>query len=203
MIASEIPLTPRVQVFPAAASVPMSSGCVGAMAHRRRPGPPQERGGRSGSAGRARTSPLASSPLGQGQGRAGQAVPAGGAARRSRSLQVHLHPWALARPRLSSRFPVARPALRHALVCSAGCRRPDRQIWAGPAPSLQGSERAGVPQRGVRFGRRGGWQWPQSSHIRKPRPARGPCSCPVALGTHLRELVLAEKLCFYRCLNMK
>lgn len=69
MIASEIPLLPRVQVCPAAASIPVQSRCLGAMAHRQRLGTLQEYGQR-----RVRMGPSVSSLLGQWQGRDGQAV---------------------------------------------------------------------------------------------------------------------------------
>lgn len=63
---------PRVQVFPIAASVPVSSRRVGAMFHSQRPGPPRERW-------EGEDEPLGLLPDGAapGQGRAGGIPPAG------------------------------------------------------------------------------------------------------------------------------
>lgn len=63
-------------------------------------------------------SPSVFSLLGQCQGSAGRQCPAGRAAQRGVSPQVHFYPRALACPRLTSRFPAMHPA-PHPVALSA------------------------------------------------------------------------------------
>lgn len=131
---------PRVQVFPTATSIPMSSMCGS--------NSPQAKAGAAMGAWRlervcqeGKDEPLGLLLPGAApwQGQAGDVLLVGwlGTAGLCGSTSTCEH------PRLSSWFPIACPALSHALVCSCGCRR---QIWAGPVLFPLRSERAGAVQ---------------------------------------------------------
>lgn len=72
-----------------------------------------------------------------------------------------LYPGALACPGLSSRFPVTHSA-PHPVALSA------EDLTDKSGLELPQSERTGVLRGNMRLGR---WQWPQTFHTRKSRPA--------------------------------
>lgn len=133
-------LVPRVQIFPTATSVPVSS-MHGSNSPQTKPRTAMGAWRPERVCQEGKDEPLGLLPPGAApwRGQAGNVLLVGrlGTAGLCGSTSTREH------PRLSSWFPIACPALSHALVCSCGCRR---QIQAGPVLSPLGSERADAVQ---------------------------------------------------------